>query len=79
MLPVGQLLSQIISLMWNEVRKGLDRVSGELGSIFGPYAIGEVPSLLFGPRAHNLYTVGFDWVKSGLRSLMTIFCLLRGR
>lgn len=50
MLPVGQLLSQIISLMWNEMRKGLDWVSGDLSSIFGPCAIGEVTDLLFGPQ-----------------------------
>lgn len=64
MLSVGQLLSPITSRVWNEVRKGLDQESGELGSILGPCAIGQVTSLLSGPQAPHLYPEGFGCVKS---------------
>lgn len=63
MLSVG-LLSPITSLMWNEVRKGLDQDSGDLGSVLGPCAIGQVTSLLSGPQAPHLYSEGFGCVKS---------------
>lgn len=66
MLPVGHLLSQITSLMWNEVRKGVDWESGELGSILGPCDTGHVTSLLSGPWAPHLYTEGFHWVRSNV-------------
>lgn len=47
---LARLPSQITSLVWNEVRGGLARESGDLGSIPGLCAIGQVPSLLSGPR-----------------------------
>lgn len=41
-LPARQLPSQITSLMWSELRKGFDREAGELSSVLGLYAIGQV-------------------------------------